>query len=123
MLITWEALAFVLAILPGIVGVIYCYTCGRFRKLPSLTGYLDLLKISNKAKNKAYRKTAGLFSQIGAPIWIVCFLAWFFSVIVELMGPNPILIVVLLLLALPFSAIAYFIGKAMQTMQSLMSEA
>ena len=123
MLITWEALAFVFAILPGIVGVIYCYTCGRFRELLIFTCYLDLLKISNKAKNKAYRKTAGLFTLPISPKWVVCFFAWIFSVIVALMGPNPILTAGLLLLAFPLSAIAYFIGKAMQTLQSLMSEA
>ena len=123
MLIIWEALAFVFAILPGIVGISYCYTCGRARERPNLTGYLDLLKISNKAKKEAYRKKAGLFMLPISPIWIVCFLAWVFSVIVKLMGPNPILTAGLLLLALPFSAIAYFIGKAMQTLQSLMSEA
>ena len=111
MLIAWEALAFVFAILPGIVGVAYCYTCGRFCKRPSITSYLDLLKMSGKAKKKAYRKTAGLFSGMGAPIWIISFLAWIFSIIVSIMGPNTILTISLLLLALPVSAIAYFIGK------------
>ncbi len=111
MLIGWEALAFVFAILPGIVGIIYCYTCGRFRKRPNFTGYLDLLKISNKAKKEAYRKTAGLLIHPLSPKWVVTFLLWIISVIVSLMGPNPILIVGLLLLALPSSAIAYFIGR------------
>ena len=42
---------------------------------------------------------------------VVSFLAWIFSVIVTIMGPNIIWVVVLFLSALPISAIAYFIGK------------
>lgn len=112
MLITWEALGFVFAILPGIVGIAYCYTCGRFRKRPKLTGYLDFINITNKAKKDAYLETAKLFQfTVSGTTKGIIFLAWVFSIIVELMGPNFILTIVLLLLALPLSVVVYFIGK------------
>lgn len=111
MLIGWEALAFVFAILPGIVGIAYCYTCGRFRKRPKLAGYLDFINITNKAKKDAYIKTAELFRFTGSTKGII-FLAWIFSIIVDyIMSPHFIFTIALLLFALPLSVIAYLIGK------------
>jgi hypothetical protein len=56
MLISWEALAFVFAIMPAIVALACCYECGVKAKTPSLGGYLKLLKIAEKAKRESYRQ-------------------------------------------------------------------
>lgn len=86
MLIGWEALAFVFAILPGLVGIAYCYTCGRFRKRPHCKGYTDLYSISKKAQKDAYKKTAELFRFTGTGTTKgIIFLALIFSIIVEFM--------------------------------------
>ena len=110
-LIAWEALAFVFALLPGIAGLAYCYTCGRNRKSPTWSGYWKLLSAANKAKSEAYRKTAGLFSSPRSPNWMVGALAWLFMFIVALVSPGPVVTLSGLALCVPGSAAAYCIGR------------
>ncbi len=109
--IPWEALAFVFAILPGITGVAYCYACGRTRERPTLSGYWEQLRIVKKAKSDAYRKTAGLFSSPGSTTWSVGFLAWLFMFIVAVVGPSQVITLSCLALCVPFSGIAYVVGR------------
>jgi len=110
-LITWEALAFVLAILPGIAGLAYCYVCGRSRERPTWSGYWNLLKTAKKAKTESYRKTAELLSSPSSPKLIVGLLAWLFVFILAVVGPSRIVTLSCIGLCIPGSAIAYFIGK------------
>ena len=112
-LISWEALAFVFAILPGIAGLAYCYACGRTRERPTWSGYWSLLRTANKAKSEAYRKTAGLFSSPSSPKWTVGVLAWLFMLfIVAVVSPSRIITLSCLAICVPGSGIAYLVGRA-----------
>jgi hypothetical protein len=108
-LISWEALAFVFAILPGIVGIAYCYTCGCKRERPTWSGYWNILKIANRAKREAYRKTAEMFASSSQ---VVSLLAWVFALIVALVSPSRIVAAVCLLLCVPASVIGYYVGRS-----------
>lgn len=111
MLITWEALAFVFALLPGIVGLAYCYACGRKGELPTWSEYWNLLKTARRGKSEAYRETAGLFSSPGSAKWTVSALAWLFMFIVAMVSPGPIVTLSGLVLCIPGSGIAYLVGR------------
>ena len=110
-MITWQALAFVFAILPGVAGLTYCYVSGRKRERPTWSGYWSLLKVANKAKSEVYRRAAALFSSPSSPKWTIGALAWLFAFIVALVGPSRILTLSCLVLCLPGSVIAYLVGK------------
>lgn len=111
MLIPWEALAFVFALLPGIAGLAYCYTCGRKRELPRWSGYWELLGVANKAKSEAYRQTAGLFFFPGSPKWAMGALAWLFSFIVSMVSPGPFVTISGIAICIPISWLAYWLGR------------
>ena len=110
MIVGWEALAFVFALLPGIAGIAYCYSCGRTRESPTWSGYWKLLSAANTAKANAYKRTAGLFSSY-SPRWMVRVLAWVFMAIVALVGPGQIMTLLGIALCIPGSAIGYWIGR------------
>lgn len=61
MLLTWEALATVFALLPAIAALAYLYECGKTRAFPSLVAYVRLVLMLQKAKSEAYKRTAESF--------------------------------------------------------------
>jgi len=87
-LVSWRALAFVFAILPGIVGIAYCFECGRKHVRPSFSGYLAMFKMARRAKDEAYKKTAETLSpsrdRRGLGVLLVCV----FMLVVALVGPS-----------------------------------
>ena len=111
MLISWEALAFVFAIMPVIVVLAYCYECGVKGERPSPSGYLKLLKIAEKAKKESYRQTAEIFQDEKSPVFFVGMLAWLFSLIVSLLSPGSLEVLACFVVAIPTSFIAYIIGR------------
>ncbi len=111
LLIPWEALAFVFALLPGIVGLAYCYTCGRTRESPTWRGYFRVLRMANRAKSEAYRETASLFSTPTSPRWMIGGLAWLFILIVAVVSPSGILTLTGLGACVPGSLVAYLVGR------------
>ena len=88
MLISWEALAFVFAIMPAIVALAYWYECGIKAERPSLGGYLKLLKVAENAKRESYRQAAEMFRGEKSPAFVVGLLAWLSSHIVRAVHPT-----------------------------------
>jgi len=110
-LVSWRALAFVFAILPGIVGIAYCFECGQKRVRPSFSGYFAMFKMARRAKGEAYKKAAESLLPsrdrrgLGVP------LAWVFIVVVALLGPDVWITSSCLVVSVPASAMAYYMGK------------
>jgi hypothetical protein len=111
MMIGWEALAFVFAIMPAIVALVYCYECGLKTKTPSVSEYFKLLKFTEKAKKESYQDVAQLFGYGKSPVFYVGLLAWLFSVIVSLLSPNFWVVLACFVVSIPASFIAYLIGR------------
>ena len=112
MLIAWEALAFVFAVMPAIVLLAYCYECGRKGERPQWKGYLRLLRLTSRAKKESYRKTAQLFAgQRPSAGWVVKLIAWLFALIVTLVGPGIQVVLICFVASVPASFFVYFIGK------------
>ena len=107
-LVPWQALAFVFALLPGILLISYCLSCGLEGKKPSFRDYWKLFKSTKKAQKEAYRKTASFFSSNSLIIKLLIFL---FILIVFIVGPHLLLKLICLFLTVPISVIAYFMGK------------
>lgn len=110
-LVSWRALAFVFAVLPGIVGIAHCFECGQKRKRPSPSGYMAMFALARKAKNEAYRKTAEAITSSSNTHALPICLAWAFALVVTLVGPDVWVTVVCLVLCIPASAVAYCIGR------------
>ena len=110
-IVSWEALAFVFAILPGLVAIAYCYDCGHKKKKATFVGYWNLLKLTNRAKKQAYRKTAEALLPFPPAGAMVVGFAWLFALIVALVSPAAVITAVCLVLAVPSSAIAYYFGR------------
>jgi hypothetical protein len=110
-LISWEALAFVFTALPGIVAVAYCYECGKEHRSPTLSGYYNMLKMAKKAKSEAYKKTADTIIPTASRKSGSTLLAWVFILIVALVGPGPVVTVIMLLLSIPASVVSYCVGR------------
>ena len=110
-LVSWRALAFVFAILPGIVGIAYCFECGRKCVRPSFSSYLAMFKMAKRAKAEAYKKTAEALLPshdrrgLGVP------LAWVSMLVVALVGPSVWITSACLVVSIPVSVVAYYVGK------------
>jgi len=111
-LVSWRALAFVFAILPGIVGIAYCFECGQKRVRPSFSGYFAMFKMARRAKGEAYKKTAECLLPSGDRQGLEVPLAWVFIVVVALVGPGVWITSSCLVVSIPASVVAYYVGKS-----------
>lgn len=109
-LTSWEALAFIFAVLPGIVAIAYCYECGVKRKKPTIQDYFKLLKLAKRAQNESYNHTAGIFTPNSSK-WLAALLVWIMWLIVVLVSPSFKFTIICLLISIPVSGVAYYIGK------------
>ena len=109
--VSWEALSFVFAVLPGIVAIAYCYECGKDNKSPKISGYFNMLKLAWKAKSEAYKKTADALVPASKFKHGSTLLAWMFIFIVALVGPGLVITAIALLLSIPATIISYYMGK------------
>lgn len=107
MLILWEGLATVFALMPGLAALAHVYANGRLRRRPSIREYLSLVLFLQRAKGEAYRKTADAFtgsSLLAIPI------GWCLALIVAVIGCDKAFVLagyVVLVILLP---LAYVLG-------------
>ncbi len=112
-LISWQALAFVFAILPGIAGIAYCFECGQRHVPPTFKDYMTMFKMARKAKSDAYKKTGETLMSTRRRGLAKIF-AGACMIIVVLLGPGIWITGTCLILAIPASALSYYIGKRMR---------
>lgn len=108
---SWEALAFVFAIIPAIVSLAYFYHCGHSAKTPSLRELFRHMRMAEKAKGESYKRTAQAFMTDKSPAGLIAIAAWGLALIVCSFGPGLRLVLVCFVLAVPCSVLSYLLGK------------